>query len=189
MPLFDDPAFLLHPGYIAGQYYATYPGSLVQTTPGAVDTVFFYPVIFPHQITFTAARARIQTGGAGSSMKTGIWENYAPTMRPVGAPVAVDNTGIATTSSTTDSAITMSGTLQAGQLYWIGTKFTGTLPGMWCVPNSNAFIAWLTGLGTGALNSASYSIASTYSNNMPTLATNASLTVGNSLPIHIWLAT
>lgn len=127
MPLILPPA-LSHPGYLAGRWYLTAPAQRAAVAIGAVDTLYFYPFYIFAPVAVTALGVRSTAGGAGSSVKTGIWRNDPTVMRPSGAPVIVDDTGIATTG-TGELTITTTGNLTTGW-YWAGTKFTGTLPTM-----------------------------------------------------------
>jgi hypothetical protein len=122
---------------------------------------------------------RVITGGAGSAIKVGIWANDtslgANGNKPSGACLIADNTGVATTANNTTVIPAFGGTLMPG-FYWMGIKATGTLPTVYCVNESE--FGWLMGGdgGLSALTNIGYSIADTYSNNMPTLAAGAAFT-------------
>jgi len=167
----------LHPGYVASRIYATVP-SMAPTAAAvpAVDVIYLYPFQIFARVAVTALRIRVQTGGAGSSGKGAIWANSYTSMRPLGAPLLVDNTGVATTASTADAVLAASGTLNPG-IYWAGTKFTGTLPQTFSVPSNNTWAAFISGFGTASgTPQNAYSFADAYANNMPTFAEGASFT-------------
>ena len=79
----------------------------------AIDIIYFYPFVMPRSITFTNGLARVQTGGAGSSMKMGVWANSTISNRPLGAPLYKDDTGVATTASTGEGVADLVDALQA----------------------------------------------------------------------------
>lgn len=159
-----------HPGYLASRQYTLFAGATQNNTLGAIDTIYFYPFYVPKRLVFSSGAIRSATGGAGSSVKIGIWANSTVSGRPVGAPLAADNTG-ASTTGTGQIAIAISGTLEAGW-YWIGTKTTGTSPSL---VSTNGVLGWAMPQG-GAVSATQISFADTYSNSMPTLAEGASFT-------------
>lgn len=167
-----------HPGYLTGRYYSTVPNQIGSAAaPNAVDTLYLYPFAVFAPVAITSLVLRTGTGGAGSSVKTGIWANNPATNKPSGAPLIVDNTGAATTSSNTNVSISASGSLQPG-FYWMGAKFTGTLPTVSCIQAANQYMSYLMGFDTsGLLIANAISMSDTFSNNMPTIATNQSFTV------------
>lgn len=163
--------------YKTGFTYSTFAGTPTLAVASAIDTLYFYPFLLQRRIVVTGGVVRTGTGGAGSSIKAGIWANNdaGTTNRPVGAPLLVDNTGASTASSTANVALAMSGTLQPG-LYWVGVKLTGTLPTTLGVGSNNQTLAQLAGVTGNALNAYAVSIADTYSNAMPTIPTNQTFT-------------
>ena len=126
-------------------------------------------------MTFTNGAIRVATGGAGSSVKVGIWANSTVSGRPVGAPVIADNTGAATTG-TGQIAVTLAATTLQPGWYWIGSKFTGTLPS---TVSGSGVLGWGFHQG-GNVSATQISFADTYSNNMPTLAEGASFTASST---------
>lgn len=184
--------FNLHPGHRASAFYSTFPWQ----TPGsatavaATDTLYLYPFYMFRPATIVSLHLRIQTGGAGSAIKSGIWANSPVSHRPLGAPLVADNTGQATTASTTTTAADITDTPLAPGWYWAGSKATGTLPVMYSVPTSNLFCSAFMGFGTStaALVGSGISIASTYADNLPTLAGGASFTnhTGGGIPVLIF---
>ena len=170
----------VHPGYIPGKQYTLWNGPVANTAMAAVDTVYFYPFYIPRTINFVSGAIRVATGGAGSSVKVGIWANSPASGAPLGAPVYVDNTGVATTGT---GQITINfgvGTLREGWV-WIGIKTTGTPPTIvstagvmgWAMPQRSAVSAY--GLSFG----------DAYANAMPTLAEGASFSTLNATGVPI----
>lgn len=164
----------LHPGYIASKTYNTFYGAVATgSAVPAVDTIYFYPWPVFAPITIASGYLRVVTGGAGSSAKCGIWANSTVSGRPLGAPLTADNTGVATTSSSANANLVLSVTLPVG-LYWIGTKFTGTLPTCVSVSNSTPItFFYVPFAASGGINNFAISFADAYGNNMPTLAEGA----------------
>lgn len=163
-----------HPGYIAGRQYATMP--TVPTTGSAVaavDIVYFYPFQLFTPIVLKGFTARVATAGAGSSMKTAIWADSAVSHRPLGAPLAADNVGV-DTSTTGEKAITIAETSLAPGWYWVGSKFTGTLPSMYSL--SGTYMAWAGGYATNGFTLNGLGTASAYANAMPTVTEGLAFT-------------
>lgn len=170
----------LHPGYISGRTYATVPGmSPTGAAVPAVDVVYLYPFQILSRVAVASLRIRVTSAGTGSSAKGAIWANSFTSMRPLGAPLLVDNTGVVTTAGNADASLAASGTLNPG-IYWAGTKHTGTLPQTLSIPANNTWVAFMVGLATagGAAQNA-YSFADAYANNMPTFSEGASFTMLN----------
>lgn len=172
MPLYTARA--VHPGYKASRTYHLYPSSTA-TAPAAVDIIYFVPFMLPRPIAFVSGTIRVTTGGAGSAVKAGIWANSPVSDYPLGAPLYVDNTGVATTGNNTSPTIAFgAGSLAANTLYWWGMKFTGTLPTIHSFGANSSQFAILR--GAVAANQTSASIADAYANDMPTIAEGASFT-------------
>lgn len=188
MPLYR--ARSLHPGYLAGRVYSTVQGSLITGTAiAAIDIIYFYSFILNATITGAAAKAFVQTLGAGSSMKCGIYANSTASQRPLGAPLFADNTGVTTQASSTQVSPALgSVTCYEGVPYWFGGKFTGTLPVMWSTGNAEMQMPYLSGNASTAAAGV-YGYADTYSNNMPTIAEGASFTNPFTVAPVLFLAT
>jgi hypothetical protein len=164
-----------HPGYVPGRHYVMYDGNIGATgTVGAVDTIYLYPFYLVENVRLSSLFIRVVTGGSGSSAKAGIWVNKNG--RPTGTPIVVDNTGVSTAAA---GHITFNVTptiLQKGW-YWVGTKFTGTLPVCTNIVGTSLLMSFRIGgstmagaLANGATNQISgQSIADAYVNNMPDL--------------------
>lgn len=176
MPLFI-PSPPVHPGYKAGTYSTFVWAINTATAVAAVDTLYLYPFILSKPITFASGHMRVVTGGAGSSTKVGIWANgTGATNRPVGAPLFADNTGVATATSSTSIVIPIAGTLPPG-FYWVGSKFTGTLPVLVSVGANQLFFSYLMGatvVASPAMSIVGVAIAAVYASDLPTLAEGAS---------------
>ncbi len=172
MPLYTARA--VHPGYKATRTYHLYDGT-ASSAVSAVDIIYFVPFMLPRPISFSAGTIRVITGGAGSSVKAGIWANSPVSDYPLGAPLYVDNTGVATTGNNTSPAIALgTGSLAANTLYWWGAKFTGTLPSILSTGSNVSTYCRLRG-GVTANQTAS-GFADAYANDMPTMAEGASFT-------------
>lgn len=183
----NKAASFLHLPYRAGSgSYAMVEGAIGSAAVGAVDTLYLYPFRLQVPIAFTAGQVRVATGGAGSSAKGGIWANGGATLnRPLGAPLFVDNTGVATTSNNTDAALAFgAGTLGPG-IYWFGSKFTGTLPTMIVVAVGNPSFGFFCGAPSPLAFSTGIQISATYASDMPTLADGASFTVVSTATIPV----
>lgn len=160
----------LFPGYLPGKTYVMYDSTTSSTAIQAIDTIYFYPFRVYAPLRVTAGAVRVDTGGAGSSVKGAVWANSPLSHRPVGIPLLVDNTGVATTGSGL-AALAMTGLLMPG-VYWFGIKSTGTLPTM----RSTQAVIGLAPNTASTPAFISLSFADTYSNSMPTLAEGASFT-------------
>lgn len=156
------------PGFIAGRFYATFYGvHATAVAVGAIDTLYAYPFRLAEAVVLTNLDIRVVTGGAGSSWKGAIYASAAG--RPIGAPLAVNNTGAATATSNADAPLAMSAALQPGR-YWVAQKFTGTPPALKSISSTDYSIEALIGRTqmNGNTSVTGTSVASTYSANMPT---------------------
>jgi hypothetical protein len=178
---------VIHPGYKTGSFYSTWIGGAdVGAAVAAVDVIYFYPfpIFFP--VTVVTLHMRVTTGGTGSSAKCAIWANSAVSNRPLGAPLIVDNTGQATTSTNSNTSADVTDTVLTPGWYWAGSKHTGTLPSMAMVPANNQTLPFFTGVNSsGAPVISAISFADAYANDMPTLTEGASFTnvTANAAPI------
>jgi hypothetical protein len=170
-----------HPGYIAGATYVLPETMGAAAAVSAVDVIYLWMWIPAARVTPATIGTRIATGGAGSSMKVGIWRNNPATMRPTGTPLASNNTGGATTSTNTTVLLAVSGfTAVVGTPVWVGAKFTGTLPTtLQPVAYGQGAQWWGGAIGNNAAGSAQgLSAPDTYSNDIAaTDLTSASFTV------------
>jgi hypothetical protein len=114
----------------------------------------------------------VTVGGAGSSFKIGVWANNAATMRPTGLPLMSSNADSSTVGTGSIQASVSGVPLAPGVLYWIGAKFTGTLPSIITIVNTSTYNAWLVGegVGSGATNATQgFRSADAYANNIASL--------------------
>ena len=174
-----------HPGYVAGRwYFPDFVGIASTVAVGAVDIVYFNLVRVFSPILVKGLVCRTGTGGAGSSVKMGVWANSPVSVRALGAPLIADNTGQATTGNSTNVEADTADTWLGRGWYWTGAKFTGTLPTMLAVPGTAPNHAMRAGATTNALLTfvTGVTFADAYSNNLPTLSEGASFsqsTTGN----------
>lgn len=103
----------------------------------AVNLLYIYPFPVPGMIV-TSIFQRLQTVGAGSSVKCAVWANNPDTGRPTGLPLFGQNAGFDTSANTgIKSAAIANYALPAG-MYWFGSKATGTLPQMTYISQFNS---------------------------------------------------
>ena len=167
-----------HPGYVSGKFYSTWDGNVGATgAPAAVDTIYLYPFFVAEDVQISSLFIRVVTAGAGSSAKAGIWANRNG--RPVGTPIVVDNTGVATSTTGVKVFSITATTLRKGW-HWVGVKFTGTLPVCTNIVGTSVLMSSRIGATTdansvsnGATNQISgQSFADAYANNMPDLTSS-----------------
>jgi hypothetical protein len=163
-----------HPGFVAGLTYLLSPTmASAAGAVGAIDLVYLWMWQPPAAGVAKSFGVRVATGGAGSSMKIGIWANNPATMRATGVPLRANNTGTVTTANSTTALLTVADwTIAPGVPVWIGAKFTGTLPSIVLTGNLGGEGARL--YGTGAANTAGahavgFTAPDTYSNNISAL--------------------
>jgi hypothetical protein len=172
------------PGRISSKFYPTTDAiHNTGTAVPAVDTLYVYPFLVTEKITVSSLVARIVTAGTSSHMKAAVW--ISKSGRPFGAPLLVDNTGVATTSSNAAASCTVSGTLSPGW-HWIGTKHDGTLPQPVSISSTDYTLERLIGRTSVGGNTAlvALSMAATYANDMPTMTGSESWTdvLSNGVP-------
>lgn len=145
----------------------------------AANTLYLFPFSLAIPFNYSAGKLRVTTGGANSIVKGGIWAASQLNLYPVGAPVAADNTGAATTGSGVDVALAFgNGTLSAG-LYWAGSVYQATLPTMQCI-SGGVHYNHLIGGASNMLAIFGLSIAQTIGNPLPTFAEGTSFTEDNT---------
>lgn len=180
------PRYPTHPGYLTGSFYSTFPGlSTTATAVPAIDTLYIYPFVVRANVTVVSLSIRVVTGGTGSSVKLALYAN-GTTGKPTGAPIAVNNTGGATTTSSGTVTLTVTSLPLSPGVYWVAQKHTGTLPTP--VSISSASFNHNDIFGRSSIVSSSltaWSRADTYSNNMPTLTGADSWTDVNSAGVAI----
>jgi hypothetical protein len=179
MPLFKKQS--LHPGYIASRRYPLAEVGNGSAAIAAVDVIYFLPFVLKSPLTATKFSIYVATGGAASSAKFGIWANSPISIRPLGAPLVADNTGVATTSSGINADFAATAITLAPGLYWGGIKATGTLPTVIVQAPGQLSAGQYSGVPTASLqNAVFYSSADAYANSMPTFAEGASFTAHTS---------
>lgn len=182
MPLYRAPNEF-HPGYIASQLYPLYDGTYnVTTSVVAVDQIYLFPFVVPSALPFTSIKLRTVTAGANSTVKAALWADSPVSHRPLGAPLFVQATSVATATSNTtiDLAEMASGVLTPNQVYWFGSKYTHAAGGLPVMANTSAPAkqGWLTGLTSFGWGK---SFADAYGNAMPTFTEGASFTEFSSI--------
>lgn len=185
--LLDPQKAVTRPAYVASRRYplVTTGGPAVVAAVAAVDVIYLAPFMITSPLTLTHLSIYVGTGGAGSSCKAAVWGNYDGVNQPNGAPLFVNNTGVATTASTSTVDLDVTdGTLLPYTIYWYGSKFTGTLPQVWVLESATLAAASLVGI-PGSLNTTSnWSFADAYANNMPTFTTGSAFTAtGSGVPL------
>ncbi len=154
---------------IPSKLFALWSGTAVAAGAiPAADTLYLYPFFLYTSISVLSAQLRVITGGAGSSIKSGVWAADQTNNLPTGAPEIVDNTGVTSTTSSQTRVLAMAGTLGKGW-HWVGIKTTGTPPVCINIPTLSTQCGYLVGADTVFWINA-LSIASIYSNAMPTLS-------------------
>jgi hypothetical protein len=184
----------VHPGYLSALYYSTFTGVQGQgTAVGAIDTLYIYPFTLRQTVRVSKLAMRVNALGAASAGKIALWRNSKTLFRPVGAPLAADNVGQATTANNATAEYALPATLVlTPAAYWIGAKFTGTLPQMVSLSGGNSAskvteaMIGRVALVTGAM--AGLSLAHAYATALPTLVGNEAWAeaLGVGIPV-VWL--
>lgn len=165
-----------HPGFISGRRYPLVKATKAGTAIAAIDTIYFLPFMLAADMVLSKLSVRSTVGGAASSIKFGLWDNSPVSIRPLGAPLAVDNTGVASTGAGDLDSAALTVSLERDHLYWAGIKTTGTPASIHAVVNLSAGeLAYMFGTKTNNVNNA-FSFADTYSNAMPTFVEGATFT-------------
>lgn len=123
---------LFNVGYPAGSFQAMFEGVVASAAIPAIDILYLYKFTVYQPITVNSITERLQTVGAGSSIKCAVWANDPLTARPTGLPVLGTNAGFDTSAGTgtkSPPAAVPDVVLGAGP-WWGGTVTTGTPPAM-----------------------------------------------------------
>lgn len=178
-----------HPGFLPGRVYTTFQGAPVTASAmAAVDIIYMYPFKLPRPLTFTKGIMRVQTLGASSAIKGCIYAASPVSVYPLGAPLFKDETGVATTSSTSDVDIALgAGTLQADTLYWAGGKAGTAVATLWSAYLGSKFMEFCGALTTTPVGCLGF--ADAYANAFPTIAEGATFTRPNSVAPVMFLQT
>lgn len=160
--------------YIDGLCYSTWDSVIsVSGAIAAVDTLYLYPFFIEEDIGIDQLYFRVNTAGAGSSVKGGIYRDLSG--RPEGDPIVVDNTGVSS-ASTGLKTLSISTAYVTRGWYWAATKSTGTLPRCVSIAGTTLWASSRIGstsadvLVNGATNQISgLSIVDAYASNLPNL--------------------
>ena len=130
---------MLHPGYPAGGFQVMFEGGVASAAIAAVDSLLLYPFVVYAPITVTSILERVQTVGAGSSVKCAVWRNSQTSARPTGLPILGQNDGYDTATGTGIKSAAISSVSLTPGVWWAGSVATGTLPAMVCAAASAAY--------------------------------------------------
>jgi hypothetical protein len=188
MSVFEaDEARNRHPGYVSGRYYAGYTETTATTSAlPAIDTIYFHPVLILTPVSFDRVKVNCVTGVATARLKHGLWNMDPTTMKPIGAPIYADNTGLDCGTSSTTPEFTIAVGLAPG-MYWWGSK-SGHTPTLQSAANSHGVMSWDFGRSSGASTThmCGLSMAHAMATDMPTLTGAESIidyaTAGVPLP-------
>ncbi len=153
----------------------------------AADTLYFTWIPEVDDRPITLLRTRTQVGGAGSAVKFAMWRHGFDTGRPTGLPVIGQNTGLSTaTSGTWQDLVVANVRMSSPGGWWLGWKFTGTLPQM--ISGNNAGIpafALVRPVGDATtVPRGHWQIADAYANDIMAFdATSAALVDGGGGPV------
>ncbi|MPZ57627.1 MAG: DUF2793 domain-containing protein [Rhizobiales bacterium] len=154
---------------VASKFYPTIGASTASNQPVPdADTLYLTPFECRMKMTLTSLAIRVVTAGTGSSVKMALWADKNG--RPIGAPLAANNTGAATTSNGTTVSQAISLTLHPG-VYWVGSVHTGS-PLPQCVRVANTDSSVSSQMGVSDLTNVSaiaLSIAQAYANDLSAL--------------------
>jgi hypothetical protein len=155
---YDRPTL---PRVLPAKYIPTFPGVTADNNALAagIDTMVAMPfVVSPESdIAITAIAIWVQLGGTTSNFKAAIYASDLLTGKPVGAPLAKDNTGTATVTAAAMAVNTdaMAITLTRRQVIWLVTKHNGAvLPQCTAPTRSSQYLSMVLGrdaMGASAL--------------------------------------
>lgn len=178
----------LHPGYGSGNFSVMWEGSVVgNIAMAAVDIVYLYPFKVYAPITITSIFQRVETLGAGSSVKSAVWANNYATARPTGLALLGQNAGFDTAGTGIKTAAISSVRLEAG-IYWGGSKATGTLPMMTQInaADSSGNVASPTAQMGTSVEPVGFSVPSAFANDIMALdltAATFTLVAASRIPV------
>ncbi len=180
MPLYRPPS---NPGpaYVAGTYPLARQHGAAVSAVSAVDLLLLRRFRVRAPVTPASFGVRTSTGGAGSSIKVGIWLDKAASRAPNGLPIMSNNAGEGTTGNNANDVATVTGVRMSPLVdYWFGVVFTGTLPTVVMCSNTDLDFADFIGVfaaSTAANVVTGYSTPFAYSGDIAALdLTAASLT-------------
>lgn len=115
------------PGYVTGRFHIGFDGIInAATAVATLDTVVFLTpfVVRDYPLTVVNLNTRTVTGIASCAVKMALWATSATTKRPTGVPVVGSNTGQACTANNTNQQVTVTSTVLAPGIYWVGAAVT-----------------------------------------------------------------
>jgi hypothetical protein len=123
-------AALSRPGTAAGRFLWLTPSAEAAVGPpsAAAGRLTIYPALVTEPDPVVSLFVDTTTGGAGSSVKIGIWRNDPAVGWPIGFPLIAVNTPIDTSAVETDNVAVTATTLPVGQWVWVLSNWTGTAP-------------------------------------------------------------
>lgn len=181
------------PPWIPDTPVPVFVGTVGTVAIGAADTLILSPLVLPRGMRCKGLVYRCVTGGAGSSIKAGIWaaEIVSGAWRPGGLPLRSNNTGGATTANNVDVQLDFASPvwLQPGRVYFAGIRATGTLPSMLANNSGNTYALTILGGTARTANKQGVSAvigSETYATDIATSnctgATFAEITAGLAIP-------
>lgn len=138
-----------HPGFIAGNWYAPFPGGEVAAGAAVTaNSIRLCPFYLPRPITVSDLGCRITTLAGGGNIQLAIYASNASTGQPTGNPLA--STGsIATDAAGAFSAdITGANVLLVPGLYWAAVIADNATVVLQMVSGGNTFMGWIAGAPT-----------------------------------------
>jgi len=177
-----------HAGYPSGKYTWMCDGTVVGTTNlQTADLIYFYPFTVKRRVACAGLFQICLTGGAGSAVKSAIWRNDPVLARPTGLPIMGQNAGYDTTG-TGNKIATFTAVTMDPDVYWCGSKFTGTAPILLNISSTYAsqHIATAAPLAGASFMPIGFSTADAYANDIMAFdATAATLAEVNNSRIPI----
>jgi len=174
------------PGYIPDNYYSTVPFTDARSAT-LLNSVLLYPFRIHRTVTIQSLHARMNSGGTASSAKVGIWANSPISNKPLGAPLVVDNIGMATTTSNANITATITPAEFLPGWYWMGSKHThgGISASMYSLPQAGNWMLSTMGWHASGLDVVSAAYSDAYANDMPTINEGATFTavIDDGVPV------
>jgi hypothetical protein len=123
-------AALSRPGTAAGRFLPLTPNGAgpAGSPSAAAGRLTIYPSFVSQPNPVVSLSVETLTGGAGSSVKIGIWPNDPTVGWPVGLPLIAINTPIDTSVAEIDTVAVTPTVLPLGQWVWVLSNWTGTAP-------------------------------------------------------------
>lgn len=136
--VYDKIEGLIHPGYIAANWYTPlYTGAINNGAAAASGTIYYHPIYIPRAITVSDLGCAISTASAGGNVKLAIYAHSTSTNRPSGTPLA-ETGNISTTSTGLVSAdITGANVTLAAGVYWAAFWMDNTSAILRCIDRTS----------------------------------------------------